>query len=347
MRARRGIVLAAWLLAWLPAVGLTAGGASAQDPATCAAPPDPVVSLSFASRYAQDDANRATIDPAREAEAEDALAPLDRFIDDLADRTESLYSGRIKDRQAAAKCILDQLGHWAEADALSDLGTETAQLTIGSRYAAFALILWQTLPYAPDDPRRAAILGWLDRRMEAQMAFWPDAPGGARKGNLRAWAGLAAAALSVQTDRAELRDWADAAITDVLCSADPDGSLPQEMSRGEFALHYQLHAIAPLVTATVLLERQGIRASRHCDGALHRIVDFAVADLADGARTRAITGVEQSLFNGSEQLTVFQLAWIEQYQILRRSEALEALAKDLRPLIYTKLGGNQTALWRQ
>lgn len=347
MTARRGIGLAVWLLAWLPAAGITTGTARAQDPATCDAAPEPVVSLSFVSRYAEDDTNRSTIDPAREAEAEDALAPLDRFIDDLADRTESLYSGRVKDRQTAAACILDRLGRWAEADALSDLGTQTVQLTIGSRYAAFALILWQTLPYAPDDPRRAAILGWLDRRMDAQMAFWPEAPRGARTGNLRAWAGLAAAALSVQTGQTELRDWADAAITDVLCSANPDGSLPQEMSRGEFALHYQLHAIAPLVTATVLLERQGVRASRHCDGALYRIVEFAVSDLDDGARTKAVTGVEQSLFNGSEQLAVFQLAWIEQYQILRRSDALEALAKDLRPLIYTKLGGNQTALWRQ
>lgn len=347
MTARRGIGLAVWLLTSLAAAGLGAGAARAQELAACAAAPEPVVSLSFVSRYAEGDENRTTIDPAREAEAEDALAPLDRFIDYLADRTESLYSGRVKDRQAAAACILDQLGRWAEADALSELGTETVRLTIGSRYAAFALILWQTLPYAPDDPRRAAILGWLDRRMEAQMAFWPDAPGGARTGNLRAWAGLAAAALSVQTGRRELRDWADAAITDVLCSASPDGSLPQEMRRGQFALHYQLHAIAPLVTATVLLERQGVRASRRCDGAIHRIVDFAVSDLDDGARTTAITGVEQSLFNGSEQLTAFQLAWIEQYQILRRSDALEALATDLRPLIYTKLGGNQTALWRQ
>lgn len=347
MTARCAMRLAALLLACLPAAGLSAGPARAQDPATCGAAPDPVISLSFVSRYAEGDENRTTIDPAREAEAEVALAPLDRFIDALADRTKSLYSGRVRDRQAAADCILDQLGHWAEADALSDLGTETVRLTIGSRYAAFALILWQTLPYAPDHPRRAAILAWLDRRMEAQMAFWPEAPRGARTGNLRAWAGLAAAALSVQTGQTELRDWADAAITEVLCSANPDGSLPQEMSRGEFALHYQLHAIAPLVTATVLLERQGIRASRHCDGALHRIVGFAVADLSDGARTKAITGVEQSLFNGSEQLTVFQLAWIEQYQILRKSDTLEALAKDLRPLIYTKLGGDQTALWRQ
>ncbi len=334
-------------MAGLPAAAFMAGMALAQDDATCGTAPSPIISLSFASRYAEDDASRATVDPAREAEAEDALKPLDRFIDQLADRTEALYSGRVRDRQRAATCVLEQLGGWAEADALSDLGTETVRLTIGSRYAAFALILWQTLPYAPDNPSRAGILDWLDRRMRAQMAFWPEAPSGAQRGNLRAWAGLAAAAVSVQTDSADLRDWADAGITEVLCSANPDGSLPQEMSRGAFALHYQLHAIAPLVTAVVLLERQGIPASRHCGGAIHRIVDFAVSDLSDGARTRAITGVEQSLFDGSEQLTAFQLAWIEQYQILRRSDVLEALAADLRPLIYTKLGGNQTALWRR
>ncbi|WP_347311238.1 alginate lyase family protein [Defluviimonas sp. SAOS-178_SWC] len=347
MMLRCVMKLADRLLPVLPAAFLSAGIAGAQEPVSCAAPPDPVISLSFVSRYAEGDENRSTIDPRREAEAEDALKPLDQFIDALADRTESLYSGRIQDREAAANCILDQLGRWAEADALTDLGTETVKLTIGSRYAAFALILWQTLPYAPDHPRRTAILDWLDRRMRAEMSFWSDAPSGAQKGNLRAWAGLAAAAVSVQTDRPELRDWADDSIAAVMCSANSDGSLPQEMGRGEFALHYQLHAIAPLVTAVVLLERQGVPARRHCNDAIHRIVDFAIADLADGARTKAITGVEQSLFNGSEQLTTFQLAWIEQYQLLRKSERLEALARDLRPLIYTKLGGNQTALWRR
>ena len=323
---------------------LSAGVVAAQDVQTCEAP-EPVTSLSYVSRYTDDDQNRATLDERLESEAQAALDPLDGFINRLADKTEALYFGRSADRELVANCILTELGTWARADALSDLGTVTVELTIGSRYAAFALILWQTLPYAADHPERAQIIAWLDRRVREQMEFWPEAPKGAQRGNLRAWAALAAAAVAVQSNDDKLNQWADTSVTEVMCSANPDGSLPQEMIRGKYALHYQLHAIAPIVTAAVLLERQGLPTSRNCEGALHRIVSFATADLIDGSQSKEITGVEQNFFDGTDELTAYQLAWIEQYLLLRNDATLEAIAKSLRPLIYTKLGGNQTALW--
>ena len=313
--------------------------------AACSAAPKPVVHLHYVSRYAQDDANRDTIDPEREAEAEAALAPLDDFILTLASDVDRMYSGPVKARPETAACILDRLAHWADADALSDLGTKTVRLTIGSRYAAFALIAWQTLPYAHDHPARTRINAWLTRRMQEQVTFWADAPSGAQQGNLRAWAGLAAASLSVQTENKMLADWAEEAVSAVMCTANSDGSLPQEMSRGRLALHYQLHAIAPLVTATALLERQGRPVSRACDAALHRIVGFAIDDLADGARTRQITGYDQSLFDGTSRVETFQLAWLEPYLALTRDKNLTVMARLLAPLSYSKLGGNQTALW--
>ena len=218
-------------------------------------------------------------------------------------------------------------------------------LTVGARYAAFGMILWQTLPYAPDSPDRKAALDWLAARLDSQRAWWGEAPPGAQVGNLRAWAALAAAALSVQTNRTGLRDWAAASLIEVLCTANPDGSLPQEMSRDKFALHYQLHAVAPLVTAAALLERQGVDVRDTCGGALHRVAGFAAADLTGGAKTKAITGVRQSFFDGTETLDPFQLAWIEPYLALWDDPAMDALAKPLRPLSYSKLGGDQTLIW--
>lgn len=331
--------------AYLAVALLAAPGNAFASAKGCAAAPEPVVSLTYVSRYAPSDDSRSIIDPLREAEAEAAVAPVDDFIVMLAEAVDRMYAGPVSDRAKAAGCIVATLAHWARADALSDLETETVRLTIGSRHAAFALILWQTLPYAPDHPGRAVSLAWLEQRMSEQMAFWTDAPEGARKGNLRAWAGLAGAALSVQTDDDDLRRWAGAAISDVLCSANPDGSLPQEMTRGRLALHYQLHAVAPLVTAAALLERQGVPASRDCDGALHRVVDFTLDDLEDGADTAGITGHPQSFFDGGDALDPFQLAWIVPYLSLKDDEELAAMADRLGPLSYSKLGGNQTALW--
>ncbi len=312
----------------------------------CAAAPAAVISLDYQSRYVADDQNRAEIDPEREADVLSALKPLDAFVDALAFGTNELYQGPARDRIARATCLVDQLAAWARADALSDVSSETAQLTVGSRYSAFAMVLWQTLPYASDHPERDKVLKWLEKRIEAQIVFWASAPSGARIGNLRAWAALAAAAVAEQTGRVDFRDWAEASIGDVMCTAEADGSLPQEMSRGRFALHYQLHAIAPLVTASVMLERQGVRASAMCDGALHRIVYFAMSDLADGSKTAAKVGEPQSLFDGTNYVTSFQLAWLEAYMLLKTNETLEATAEALRPLSYSKLGGNQTEIWR-
>ena len=313
----------------------------------CSGAPTPVVTLNYASRYVDDDPSRATINPEREAEAESAIAPVDEFISSLTINTQQLYSGRSRSRESAAKCILDRMAIWARADALSNLETETVRITIGARYAAFALILWQTLPYAYEHPDRAAILAWLNRRMDEQREFWVDAPKGTRMGNLRAWAGLAGSALALQTQNVAMRDWGAEAINDVLCTANPDGSLPQEMKRGRLALHYQLHAIAPLVTAAALLERQGVQITRVCDGALRRIVDFTVADLEGGRATERITGLPQSLFEDANTLHPYQLAWIEPYLAIADSPDLTSMRERLGTVTYSKLGGDQTALWGQ
>ena len=317
------------------------------EQSACSDTPTPVVTLSYASRYVDDDPSRATINPEREAEAESAIAPVDEFISSLTSTTQQMYSGASRSREAAARCILDRMAIWARADALSRLETETVQITISARYAAFALILWQTLPYAYEHPDRAAILAWLNRRMDEQQKFWVDAPKGTRMGNLRAWAGLAGSALALQTHNAAMRDWGVEAITDVICTANPDGSLPQEMKRGRLALHYQLHAIAPLVTTAALLERQGVQITGVCDGALGRIVDFAVADLEGGLATERITGLPQSLFEDANAPHPYQMAWIEPYLAIADSPDLASMRERLGTLTYSKLGGDQTALWGQ
>jgi poly(beta-D-mannuronate) lyase len=166
---------------------------------------------------------------------------------------------------------------------------------------------------------------------------------------LRAWAALGGASVASILDDPALRSWAAWSVSNVLCSANADGSLPQEMGRGSFALHYQLHAIAPLVVATLLLDRQGVDLQQTCDASLARIVAFAVDDLDSGAATQAITGEVQSYFDGTDTLDGFNLAFIEPYLQLDQMpdrEALDRLADPFRPLSYSKLGGNQTLIWQ-
>lgn len=339
---RRWSVIGFWALILCCAAVFVRPAAAGTE---CVAAPPPIVALAYGSRYVDFDPQRATLDPFRDAAVDAALAPLEAFIEDLAERTGNLHRLPPDQSVTSATCILDHLAKWAEADALSDLGSETARLTVGARIAAFALISWQAGAYVPGHSERQPIVDWLERLQTRQIAFWADAPPGARLGNLRAWAALAAAAVAIQTDRPDFTGWSRASLEEILCTADPSGSLPQEMSRGRYALHYQLHAVAPLVTASLLLEQQAVPIQGVCDRALHRVVAFTVTDLLSGEKTQALTGVTQTMTDEGSRIEGYQLAWLEPYLALIPSEPLDAALQPLRPLSYSKLGGNQTALW--
>jgi len=310
--------------------------------AACPSVAAPLISLDFESRYADDDPTRSEIDLEAEIDAKQAIARLDGFVRDLTDRTDAALSANDPD---AAACVMAGLATWADADALSDLATQTAKLTVGSRLAALALVAAQVAP-AADRVHTAAVSAWLTRRMDEQMTFWETAPEGAASGNLRAWAALAGASVALLTNDAVTRGWSAWSLSYVVCTANPDGSLPQEMGRKHLALHYQLHAVAPLAVTAALLEQQGVSVMTRCDRALDRIVDFTLRDLAaGGVESAAHAGASQTLNAGLDSLKGFQLAWAEAWLSLRIQPELEAIIIPRRPLRYSKLGGDQSRIW--
>ena len=333
-------MLVAALLAVLPA------GVMAKN---CPMAPQPVISLDYDSRYQADSTTRSEIDPKADAEADKALRPADDFLRDLTSLANSGFKEGA-DKAAIADCVVSQIAVWAGAGAFTDLKSPASNLTMGARIAGFGMVLLQVLPHTTRTQDVAVIKDWLAVLQRNQTRFWEIvAPDKARHGNLRAWAALSAATSADILDDAALRAWSLWSVNYVLCSADPDGSLPQEMSRGKYALKYQLHAIAPLVVATLLLERKGADVQSLCDGALSRVVGFAVADLDSGAATEAITGKVQSFFDGSDQIEGFHLAWLAPYLMfdtLGDRTALQALATRYKPMNYSKLGGDQTLIWK-
>ncbi len=336
----------------LVALGLACGLAglapSAGRAATCKDAPDPIVNLDYGSRYQADSTTRSELDPKADAEADKALKPVDDFLRDLTSTANGVFKEGA-DQAAISDCVIGQIAVWAEAGALTDLQSPTASLTIGSRIAGFGLVLLQVLPHTTRTDDVAIIKPWLAGLMQQQTSYWEtDAPDKARKGNLRAWAALGAATASEILDDATLRAWAEWSVGYVLCSAGEDGSLPQEMSRGKYALKYQLHAIAPLVVSSLLLERKGVKVQETCDKALSRVIGFAVSDLEDGAKTKAITGKEQTMFDGSDHIDGFHMAWAAPYLIFDTSDdrsTIEAVAQKYMPLASSKLGGDQSVIW--
>lgn len=345
--------LAAALAAALPLAAFAQGaapagpgagpGAAPAEGTFCVEAPEPIVSLAYGSRYTAESADRADLDEDANEEVERALGPVDDFIVDLANGANLARGGD----EAAADCVVEAILAWAEGDALSRLETMNAQISAPSRLGGIALAYLQARDRAPglDDARREAIEGWLEARMLATMAYFDEeAPSKASRNNLRAWAGLAAAAVGRATGNREITGWAADTVELVACQADEDGALPLEMARGHRALHYHLHAVGPLVVSAAMLAEEGQDLFAACDGALHRIVAFVPAAFEDPDLVNDKAGEEQTYFDGGE-LRGFELAWAEAYLARFDSPGLARLVEGFRPLANSKLGGAQDRLW--
>lgn len=311
----------------------------------CPPAPAPVVTLDHGSRYAAQDDSRSEFDAASNADVNAQLAPVDDFIAALAG-VANIAAARGTDAQAAADCVLAQLARWARAGALGDLGTMNAQLSAPSRIAGLAFAYAQAQPLLPRSADRAAVERWLAARAAATMAYFDrDAPPKASRNNLRAWAALAVARVGLTLGDDAMIRWADASVRRVVCAAAPDGSLPLEMARQDLALHYQLHAVGPLVVTAALLQPRGHDLFAACDGAIPRTVGFVLAAFDDPGLVKGIAGRTQSFFTGKDDLRGFEMAWAAAYLSLFDDPALAAFVDGFGDLANSKLGGRQALLW--
>lgn len=320
---------------------------AAQEAPKCPSDAKPVVSLGFGSRYTDDSDNRSEFDEEGDKAVTAALKPIDDFVADLARQTNILHDPdtKPKDVEAAADCVLDSILTWARADALSKLTTQGANLSAPSRVGGIAFAYAAALKVVPQPKGKQEIEDWLRARAKQTMAFFDsDAPPRASQNNLRAWAGLAVTRAGLVLENPALIDWGAKSAELVACTAKEDGSLPNEMWRGKLALHYQLHAVGPLVTTAALLQDQRPELFTACDRAIPRIVRFTLDGLEDPAAVQKITGKKQSV-GGTRKARDFELAWIPAYLTLDPDPKVAALVAKVKELGNSKLGGDQRLLW--
>ncbi len=308
----------------------------------CPAATKPIVNIDLPSRYKDDDKSRSEIDEKLNAEVEKSLAPIDGFIRNLADLANKTLDE--KKASAAAKCIFRSLSGWAQAGALTQAETMNAHLALSSRIAGISAAYARALTVEkPSATETNSIQQWLVALTQKQIVYFDtQAPPMASRNNHRAWAGLAAAQVGAITGQQNLLDWGAQTNEMLICSANPDGSLPEEMKRKDKALHYQLHAVAPIVMTARILHSSKPDSLGVCDGKLDKIVDFTIAALANPEVVADIAGTKQSFQTRKEKLKPFQIAWLEAYLSLREDTVALALAKSYRPLANSFLGGNLT-----
>jgi poly(beta-D-mannuronate) lyase len=323
--------------------------------AKCEPVPQPVVRVSLPSRYTDGSATRSEIDEAENARVNAILAPVDKYVSLLARQTsDALRLARDKEPEKArvlADCVMIGLAAWAKADALSRLNSVNARLAIPSRIggAAFAYALAAPLA-SRNEARNKDVRRWLVARAGDTVKFFddPKTPPRASRNNLRMWAALAVLRIGLTTKDAALTSWSEMSFRKALCTANADGSLPLEMERGPLALHYQLHATAPIVIGVALLQAEGGRDLRKtCNNAASRIVNFTATAIRKPAIASARAGVQQKRITGLSSVEGFELAWIPAWQTLGLSPDLKNYAPAKLNLSNSKLGGNQTLIWEK
>jgi len=336
-----GIVVAALL-----SVGAGHAATAVEDEVACFAPFAPVIKLAYPSRYTKDSKSRSDFDEKADAAVDAALKPVDDFIIKLV--TEANNSLTRPDEKAiiAADCVVNRIFEWASADALSALESDGAQMSVPSRVAAIAIAYAQVLPNATLNDRQAVINGWLRARVTASMTFFDTtAPPRASRNNLRAWAGLGAAQVGLILNDQAILDWAIGSVKLVACAANADGSLPNEMWRGKLALHYQIHAVGPLVFAAAMLKDKSPGLLQTCDGAIVRAAQFAVAGAKDPKIVELITGEPQKFDPSPAKLKAYEFAWITAFLAQVDDPQIKAFALNFDDLSNSKLGGKQSLLW--
>jgi poly(beta-D-mannuronate) lyase len=337
-----------WLSVMLAMTAAAAHGQTKTDPAkeTCFAAVAPVLKLAYPSRYTKGSTSRSEFDAKADAAVDAALKPVDDFIVDLAKTANLSLDSDAATATLAADCVVDRIHDWAAADALSALDSLGAQLSVPSRVAAMAISYAQVQPRATQGQRQAVIEGWLEKRVRESMVFFDtEAPPRASKNNLRAWAGLGAAQVGLLLDDAEMLDWATTSTELVACTANPDGSLPNEMWRGNLALHYQIHAVGPLVYTAALLEDSHPDLIGACDSAIIRAAQFAVAGAKDPRIVVPHAGEAQKFDPDPAKLKSFEFAWIAAFLSLTDDDQIEAFAQNFEVLSNSKLGGKQDLIW--
>jgi poly(beta-D-mannuronate) lyase len=328
------------------AAGLTLPRSAIEKANDCGIAAEPVISLDYGSRYKADSQTRSDLDENSNDAVNDALAPVDGFVQDLSRLANSAHIQSDPEKAAkAAACVFSAVHDWAKVDALSSLDSTNAKLSSPSRIGAIALAFAQITTLAPDNKeQREVIDGWLSRRAEDIISFFDSgAPAKASQNNLRAWASLAVGEVGILTGNQKFIDWSALSNQMIAGLASDDGSLPLEMARGKYALHYQLHAISALITSTARLCESGYDFDPNFLGRLEKIAAFSLSALNDPQIVESVTGNQQK----DEQISAKKtssIAWIENLSFLSGKDMLPAKFRKFRPLVNSKLGGNLTTL---
>ncbi len=186
----------------------------------------------------------------------------------------------------------------------------------------------------------AKITVWMQDVAKQTLDFYEGRTsftGAWQKNNHLYWAGVEIGAIGIAANDRKMLDWAVVAYRNGLTQIALDGTMPEEMRRGQRALHYHLYAASPLVYLAEFGEDNGIDLYAEKDHALQRLVKLSTNGLLDNSYFEQKAGVKQNAPNGPP--TAEEIGWASFYVKRFPDSTISGLIAKAPSLSYMYLGG--------
>lgn len=244
--------------------------------------------------------------------------------------------------RAAADCALLHL------EAAAKDGVFTGKMSSNQAYyvqgwvigaAAIAYLKIRDSGLVSSDQRKT-ILPWIEKVVAQSQNYFDEhrkkSTDDAQNNHLY-WAGVEVAAAGIATNDRKLFDWGMETYRIGISEIQPDGSLPQEMRRGQRALHYHLYSLAPLVYLAEFGEENGLHSYSERDYAIKKLANLCISGLEDNSFFVKRTGIAQDTPNGPPAAE--QISWAKIYQSRFPTPQLAKLLNQAKSMSYMYLGG--------
>jgi len=188
--------------------------------------------------------------------------------------------------------------------------------------------------------QQQAILPWIEKVVAQSQDYFDEhrkKSNGDAQNNHLYWAGVEVAAAGIAANDRKLFDWGMETYQVGISQIQTDGSLPQEMRRGQRALHYHLYALAPLVYLAEFGEENGRHPYSDHDYAIKKLANLCIEGLEDNSFFVKATGIAQDTPNGPPAAE--QISWAKIYQARFPNPRLAKLLDQAQSISYMYLGG--------
>jgi poly(beta-D-mannuronate) lyase len=287
--------------------------------------------------FADNDPTHSIIDPVKQKAYNESSGPVKREGDLLVAAADAFrQTGSLQ----AADCVLRHLEGLSRGRALTGkMSSSQAYFVQGWVVGAAAIAFLKVEGTTRATARQLAlILPWLQQIGEQTRAFYAarQKQDGTAAQNHFYWAAVQLAATGIAANDAGDFNWAMETARSGIAAVQPDGTLQEEMRRGQRALHYHLYAAAPLVMLAEFGLPNGVDLYTFHDSSLKKLVAISTAGLLDASMFEQRTGIRQER---PDPPTAEAIGWSVPYNRRFPSPTITRLLAACSQRSYMYLGG--------